>query len=155
MCASRKDGVPEHPRTGILTQTECSKVVFCRVHTKHTRGIFPGHYPTKNFWKFTRTRTFWKFCKPVAIIPGVREMHGLYPLGTSVSTVRLCHNTRNFWKFCKILIPLPGNSVTPARLWHNTRGTGIPSLQFPGSSMFAGRPGGVSGYPRALYRSVS
>ena len=40
--------------------------------------------------------------------------------------------TRNFWKFRKILVPLPGNDVTPVRLWHNTRGTGIPSLQYSG-----------------------
>ena len=84
----------------------------------------------------TCTRNFWKFCTPVATIPGVRVQHVLYPLGTSVSSVRLCPNTRNFWKFCKILIPLPGNSATPVRLWHTTRGTGIPSLHYPGISVF-------------------
>ena len=25
------------------------KVVFCRVRTNRTRGIYPGYYPTKNF----------------------------------------------------------------------------------------------------------
>ena len=97
----------------------------------------------------TCTRNFWKFCTPVATIPGVRLQHVLYPLGTSVSSVRLCHNTRNFWKFCKTSVPVPGTSgssvrssypyptfsVTPVRLWHDTRGTDIPSLQYPGSSV--------------------
>ena len=64
----------------------------------------------------TCTRNFWVFCTPVPTIPGVRVLQVLYPLGTSVSYVRLCHNTRNFWKFCKILLPLPGNFVTSVRL---------------------------------------
>ena len=97
----------------------------------------------------TRTRNFWMFCTSLATIPGVRVRHVLYPLGTSVNSVRLCHNTRNFWKFCKTIVPVPGtflkfckifiplprNYVTPVRLWHNTRGTGTPLLQYPGTSV--------------------
>ena len=58
----------------------------------HTRGIYPGYYPTKNFCKFcrtfipvpgtcvssvlhTRTRNFCKLCTPVPQIPGVRVQH--------------------------------------------------------------------------------
>ena len=83
---------------------------------------------------YTRTRNVWKFCTPVATIRSTVQFI-LYPLGTSVSSVRLSHNIRNFWKICKNLIPLLGNAVTPVRLWHNTRGTGIPSLQYPGTSV--------------------
>ena len=64
----------------------------------------------------TCTRNFWKFCTPVAKIPGIRVPHVLYPLGTSVSSVRLCHNTRKLWKFCKTSIPVPrtaGSSLRP------------------------------------------
>ena len=32
-----------------------SKVGFCRVRTNHTRGIYPGYYPTKKFCEFCRT----------------------------------------------------------------------------------------------------
>ena len=117
------------------------KVVFCGVRTKHTRGIYPGYYPTKNFCNFcrtfipylellevlygihTRARNFWKFCTAVATIPGVRVQHVMYMLGTSVSSVRLfsvsyvrlCHNTRNFWKFCKTFVPVPGPSGSSVR----------------------------------------
>ena len=63
----------------------------------------------------TCTRNFWKFCTPVATIPGVPVQHVLYPLGTSVSSVRLCHNTRNFWKFCKTSVPVPGTSGSYVR----------------------------------------
>ena len=128
--------------------------VFCRVRTNRTRSIYPGCYPTENSCKLCRAfipvpgasgssvrhsylypEHFWKFCTPVATIPGVRVQHVFYPLGTSVTSVRLRQNTRNFWKFCKIVIPLPEKSVTPVRLWQNTRGTGILSLQYPGSSV--------------------
>ena len=72
------------------------KIVFCRVQTDHTLGIYPGYYPTKNFWKFCRTFT------PVPRISG--------------SSVRPCHNTRNFCEFCNTSIPVPeisGSSVRP------------------------------------------
>ena len=59
----------------------------CRVRTNHTRGVYPGYYPTKNFCEF---------CRTFIPVPG-----------TSVSSVRPCHNTRNFWKFCKTFIPVP------------------------------------------------
>ena len=32
-----------------------TKVGFCRVRTNHTRGIYLGYYPTKNFCEFCRT----------------------------------------------------------------------------------------------------
>ena len=140
--------------------------MFCRIH-QTVHGVFTpgitlqitsvtsvGHsYPYPELLEVlydlhTCTRNFWNFCFPVATMPGERVQHVLYPLGTSVSSVRLCHNIRNFWEFCKtsrncwkfceILTPLPGNSVTPVRLWHNTRGTGIPSLQYPRSSVYCG-----------------
>ena len=41
-------------------------------------------------------------------VPSVRT----YLPGTSVSSVRPCHNTRKFWKFCKTFIPVPGTSVS-------------------------------------------
>ena len=63
----------------------------------------------------TRTRNFWKICMPVATIPGVRVQYVSHPLGTSVSSVRLCHNTRNFWKFCKTFVPVPGTSGSSVR----------------------------------------
>ena len=66
----------------------------------------------------TRTRNFWNFCTPVATIPGVWVQHVVYPLGTSVSSVRPCHNTPNFWKFCKASVPVPGTSVSPVRSPH-------------------------------------
>ena len=89
---------------------------------------------------YTCTRNFRKFSKPVDTIPGIRVQHLLYPLGTSVRSVRLCHNTRNCWKFCLYLtsvpvpetfrssvrspyIPWPGTSVIPVRMWQDTRGT--------------------------------
>ena len=56
----------------------------------------------------TRTRKLCEFCTPRATIPGVWVKHLLYPPGTSVSSVRPCHNTWNFWKFCKTPIPLSG-----------------------------------------------
>ena len=66
----------------------------------------------------TRTRSFCEFCTPRATIPGVRVQHFLYPPGTSVTSVRPCHNARNFCdfntrnrnfsKFCKTPIPLTG-----------------------------------------------
>ena len=64
----------------------------------------------------TRTRNFCEFCKTRATIPGVREHHGLYPPGTSVSYVCLCNNTRNLWKLCNTSIPVPetcGSYVRP------------------------------------------
>ena len=63
----------------------------------------------------TLTPNFWEFCTPVATIRGVRVQHVLYPLGTSVSYVRLCPNTRNFWKSCKACVPVPGTSGSSER----------------------------------------
>ena len=70
-----------------------SKVVFSRVRTKHTRGIYPGitlqrtsvssvghsySYPELVevlYGSHIRTRNFWKICTPVPQIPGVRVYH--------------------------------------------------------------------------------
>ena len=78
----------------------------------HTRGIYPGYYPTKNICNFCKTLI------PVS--------------GTSGSSVRPCHNSRNFWKFCKTIIPVPGTSVSSVR----------PVPQYPGYgySMSCTRP---------------
>ena len=51
-----------------------------------------------------------KFCKTIIPLPGVRVQHLLYPPGTSVSSVRPCHNTRSFWKFCNTFILVPETS---------------------------------------------
>ena len=82
------------------------KVVFCRVRTNRTRGIYPGYNPTKNFCKFCRpfvpvpgtsgdsVRHSYLYTELLevlyarATIPRVRVQHVLYPLGTSVSSVR-------------------------------------------------------------------
>ena len=53
---------------GEINAGKVSEVVFCRVLTNRTRGIYPGHYPTTNFCKFYK-----------AIIP---------VSGTSVSSVK-------------------------------------------------------------------
>ena len=87
-------------------------------------SVRPCH-KTRNFWQFcktfipvpelllvvweihTRTRNFCEFCTPRATIPGVLLRHLSYPPGTSVSSVRSCHNTQNFWKFFNTFIPVP------------------------------------------------
>ena len=57
-----------------------------------------------------------------------------YLPGTSVSSVRPCHNTWNFCNFCNTFIPVPGTSVSAVRPVHNTRGTGtacfVPARNF-------------------------
>ena len=139
-----------------------SRLCSVRVRTDRTHGIYPRYYPTKNLCKFCRAlipvpgtsvssvrhsypypelleilyarghntlgtvnRNFCEFCKPELQYTELLEV--LYDIRT---------RTQNFWKFCNILIPLLGNPVTPARLWHSTRGTCMPSLQYPGSSVF-------------------
>ena len=92
------------------------------------------YHNTRNFWKFcktfipvpelflvlkdihTRTRNFCDFCTPRATKPGVRVQQLSYPPGTSVRTVRPCHNTRNFWKFCNTFIPVSETSGSSVRL---------------------------------------
>ena len=82
----------------------------------HTRGIYPGYYPTKKLCTI---------CRTLIPVPGTsgcsaRRCHKdpgygysmFIPAGTSGSSVRPCHNTRNFWKFCDTFIPLPGTSVS-------------------------------------------
>ena len=45
----------------------------------------------------------------------------LYLPGTSVSSVRPCDNARNFWNFCKTFIPVPGTSVSYVSHSYRTR----------------------------------
>ena len=91
----------------------------------------PSHN-TRNFWKFCNTFIpvpatsvisaahsyphLCQLCTPRATIPGVRAHHFLYPPGTSVSSVRPCHNTRNFCEFCNTSIPVPETSGSSVRL---------------------------------------
>ena len=119
-----------HPSDKSLTSTSAYTRDF---YAGYSWGIYPGYYPTKNFVSsvghsypyleileflydiHTCTRNFWKFCTLVATKPGVRVQHGLYPLGTSVSSVRLCHNIRNFCKFRRTSVTVPGTSVSSVR----------------------------------------
>ena len=55
----------------------------------------------------TRTRNFWMFCTSVDTIPGVRVQHVLYPFGTPVSSVRLCHNTLSSVSSARLPHPYP------------------------------------------------
>ena len=105
------------------------KVVFCRVRTNNTRGIYPGYYPTKNFCEF---------CSTFISVPGtsgssVRHSYPypellevLYDIHTRtrgmgisfynyVSSVRPCHNTRNICEFCNTSVPYPEVSVSSVR----------------------------------------
>ena len=95
------------------------KAVFCRVLTNHTRGIYPGYYPTKDSCKF---------CKAFIPVPGtsvssVRPCHNTrstgtafsYLPGTSASSVCPCHTTRNFCEFCNFYVSVPGTSVSAVR----------------------------------------
>ena len=91
--------------------------------------IYPGITRTRNFCELctihTRTKNFCELCTTFIPVPGtsvtsVRPCHNtrgtgtalLYLTGTSVSSVRPCHKTRNFWKFYKTFIPVPGTSVS-------------------------------------------
>ena len=83
----------------------------------HTRGIYPGYHPTKNFCKFCRTfipvpetsvssvrlsnpyPELCELCTPLPQIPGVRVQHFVYLPGPSASSSRRCHKTRNFYDF--------------------------------------------------------
>ena len=58
--------------------------------------IYPG---------ITRTRNVCKFCRTFIPVPG-----------TSVGSVRPCHNTLIFWKFCNTFIPVPETSGSSVRL---------------------------------------
>ena len=46
----------------------------------------------------------------------IRDRHILYPPGTSMSSVRPCHNTRDFCEFCNTSIPVPETSRSSVRL---------------------------------------
>ena len=71
--------------------------------------IHPGITRTTHH---ARARNFCKICTPRPAIPGVRVQHFLYPPGTSVSSVRPCHNTRNFCEFCNTSAPVPETSAS-------------------------------------------
>ena len=125
------EGVCIYPGT-TRTRNSCN---FCRtfmpVPGTSVSSVRPCHNTWK-FWKFckiqdpelllvlwdihTRTRNFCEFCTPRATIPGVRVQHLLYPPGTSVSSIRPCHNTRNFRKFCNTFIPVHETSGSSVRL---------------------------------------
>ena len=85
----------------------------------HTRGIYRGYYPTKNFCKFCRTF----IPVPGTSVSSVRPCHKypgygysiLYLPGTSVSSVRQCHNTPNICEFCNTFVPVPGTFVSSVR----------------------------------------
>ena len=103
--------------------TETFKVVFCRVRTNHTRGIYPGYYPTKNFCKFCRTfipvpGTSGSSVRQSYPYPEILEVlyasatntrgTGIYIIFiTYVSSVRPCDNTQNFSDFCNTSVPYP------------------------------------------------
>ena len=107
----------------IKTHSSCEiehfKVLFCRVLTKRTEGIYPGYYPPKILCKICRTFL------PVPGTSGSSVRHS-YPYQKLLEVLYArAHNTRNFWKFCNNPVPLPGTSVSSVRLWHYTPGTGI------------------------------
>ena len=131
-----------------------ARLSFCKVHTEPWPRYFPGYYPYRSFCKFFRTsitrgRNFCEFCTtfiPLSEtcvrsvqpqIQRVRVQHSYtYPCTTSVSYVQLPYRTwsfcdfytrtRNMYNFCKASIPVPGTSGSSVRLWHNTRGRGVP-----------------------------
>ena len=78
-------------RCSVMTPSYFTRLCSVGYVRHHTRGIYPGYYPTKNFCKFYRT---------FISVPG-----------TSVSSVRPCHKypgygysifipARNFCEFC-------------------------------------------------------
>ena len=89
-----------------LQSTSVSYVAHPYPYPEHLEVLYDIH---------TCTRNFCKFCTPAATIPGVRVHHVLYPLGTSMSSVWLCHNTWNIWKFCNTSIPVPETSGSSVR----------------------------------------
>ena len=129
--------------TTFIPVPELSIFVLSEGYTQnYTRSIYPGYYPTKNFCNF---------CRTLIPVPELLEiMYAgaaktrdtgtafLYLLGTSVSSVRPCHNTRKFWNFCKTFIPVP-------RTWKFCK-TFIPG---PGTSVSSVRS--VLQYPRYGY----
>ena len=111
------------------------KVVFCRVLTNRTRGIYPGYYyPIKNFFKFGTTfipvpETSVSSARHAYPYPELLEFlyargHNTRGTGTAcfctraelLTYVRLCHNARNFRKFCKTSVPVPRTSGSSVRL---------------------------------------
>ena len=80
--------------------SEDRRVVFCTVRTEPTRCIYTGYNHTKNNRK----------------LPCVRVQHCSYPPGTSVSSVRPCHNCRDVCEFCNTTILVPETSRSFARI---------------------------------------
>ena len=96
-------------------------------------AYLPGYYPCPELlWVLynirTRTKNFCEFCTTFIPVPGtslrsVRPCHNTQGTGTafshlpgtSVSSVRPRRNTRNFCKFFKTFIPVPGTSVSSLR----------------------------------------
>ena len=67
--------------------------------SNHTRGFYPGYYPTKNFCKFCKT--FIGHLYP-------------YPEVMCVSSVLRTH-TRTSCEFCTTCVPVPGTCVSSVR----------------------------------------
>ena len=80
-----------------------------------TPWIYPGFnsYLDRNFIPIPETSVCSESARE---IPGVLVQPSYTNPGTSVSSVRLCHNTRNFWKFRKTFIPVPGTCGYSVRL---------------------------------------
>ena len=106
-----------------------NEVVFRKVPTNHTRGIYPGYYPTKNLCKFSRTcipqpgllevlceihtctRNVWKFCTPAPQIPGVRVYHYYNACEFCTPVPQYPELFWVLYHFCSV----PGTSVSSVR----------------------------------------
>ena len=103
--------------------------MFCTTSTPVQRtsvSLYDIHTRTRNLCKICTTAFFHL---PGTSVSSVRPCHNtqnflkscrtLIPVSeTSVGTVRPCHNTRNFWNFCKTFIPVPGTSESSLRHWY-------------------------------------
>ena len=125
-------------------------ILYFKLNPSSETVYYPGHFPHPELLCVldhihTHTKNFCEFCTTVIPVPGtsvrsVRPCHNVrrtgtalsFLPGTSASYVRSCHNTRNIWKFSKTLIPVPGISVSSVR----------PVPQYPGYgySTFFTRP---------------
>ena len=74
----------------------------------HTRGFYPGYYPTKNFCKL---------CRTFIPVPG-----------SYVSSVLHTH-TRTSCEFCNTCVPVPGTCVSSVRSPYP-----CPEIQHPGNT---------------------
>ena len=97
-----------------MARTNRNEVFTSGITQLRTTLSYVGHsYPYPEFLEVlydihTCPRNFWNFCSIDATVPGVRVQHVLYPLETSVSSVRLCHNT---------ILEVPQGSRTRTRIF--------------------------------------